>query len=390
MKTTARTLRFTGYLMAMFALVPWANARADAPATDPSPDMIRELQAADPNRALGDGAEALGNLVGSWDIEYGFISKDGTVKHESGEYFAGWVMDGRAMQDLWIVHQSPTRKQKEVYTTLRYVDPKSGTLHATFIDPQIASIANFTGTVDGNDRIAALTHDFSDKGDQQNRWSFNDIGPNSFVFRDEQSNDGGKTWRVVEEDHMTRRGAKPAGPNYDMVRALQAAGPNPSLGNGAGVFDRFVGTWDGVYNEFSKDGKTTRSLGEWTFGWVMDGRVIQDLFIIHPSKTRTERYMGATLRYFNPKSKTWGVTFIDPENNAVETLTGGAVGDDRIVLLSQDTDGKQRRWSLVDIRPDSWIFRDEASGDGGKTWRLLEEDHMTRRGANGGANQATM
>jgi hypothetical protein len=170
-------------------------------------------------------------------------------------------------------------------------------------------------------------------------------------------------------------------PRLDMVAALKALDPHPSLGDQAKVFGRFVGTWDGEYTEFSKDGKVSRSSGEWVFGWVMDGRAIQDLFVIHPSAARSERYMGTTLRYFDTKSGTWTVTFIDPENDAIETLTGGAVGADRIVLLSANADGKQRRWSLVDIRPDSWIFLDEASRDGGKTWRLREEDHMKRRGA---------
>ena len=167
----------------------------------------------------------------------------------------------------------------------------------------------------------------------------------------------------------------------DMVTALQATGPHPSLGDQAKVFGRFVGTWDGEYNEFSKDGKTARSSGEWIFGWVMDGRAIQDLFIIHPSEAHKEGFIGTTLRYFDPKSRTWSVSFIDPEDDVVETLTGGAVGDDRIVLLSQNTDGKESRWSFDDIRPDSWIFRDERSSDGGKTWRLREEDHLKRRGA---------
>ena len=171
-----------------------------------------------------------------------------------------------------------------------------------------------------------------------------------------------------------------ADPRLDMVAALQAMGPHPSLGDQAKVFGRFVGTWDGEYTEFSKDGKSTRSSGEWIFGWVMDGRAIQDLFIIHPSEAHKEGFIGTTLRYFDPKSGTWSVTFIDPENGAVETLTGGAVGDDRIVLLSQNKDGKESRWSFDDIRPDSWVFRDEASGDGGKTWRLREEDHLKRRG----------
>jgi hypothetical protein len=170
-------------------------------------------------------------------------------------------------------------------------------------------------------------------------------------------------------------------PRLDMVAALQAMGPHPSLGEQAKVFGRFVGVWDGEYTEFSRDGKETRSSGEWTFGWVMDGRAIQDLFIIHPSATRKERFIGTTVRYFDPKSGTWSVTFIDPENGAVETLTGGAVRDDRIVLLSQDEDGKESRWSFDDVRPDSWVFRDEETRDSGKTWRLRELDHMKRRGA---------
>jgi len=170
-------------------------------------------------------------------------------------------------------------------------------------------------------------------------------------------------------------------PRLDLVTALQAIGPHPSLGDQAKVFGRFVGTWDGEYTEFSKDGKSTRSSGEWIFGWVMDGRAIQDLFIIYPSAAHQDGFIGTTLRYFDPKSGTWSVTFVDPENGAVQTLTGGAVGEDRIVILSQDMDGKESRWSFDDIRPDSWIFRDEASGDGGKTWRLREEDHMKRRSA---------
>jgi hypothetical protein len=170
-------------------------------------------------------------------------------------------------------------------------------------------------------------------------------------------------------------------PRLDMVAVLQAMGPHPSLGEQAKVFGRFVGVWDGEYIEFSQDGKTTHSAGEWIFGWVMDGRAIEDLFIIHPSATRKERYIGTTLRYFDPKSGTWSVTFVDPENGAVETLNGGAVGDDRIVLDSQDFEGKDTRWSFNDIRPDSFVWREEESSDGGKTWWLQAEDHMKRRGA---------
>jgi hypothetical protein len=170
-------------------------------------------------------------------------------------------------------------------------------------------------------------------------------------------------------------------PRLEMVTALQTLGPHSSLGDQANVFGRFIGIWDGDYTEFSKEGKATHSSGEWIFGWVMDGRAIQDLSIIHPSAAHQEGFVGTTLRYFDPKSGTWSVTFIDPENNSVATLTGTAVGDNRIVLHKQNADGKETRWSFDDICPDSWVFRDEETRDGGRTWRLREEDHLKRRGA---------
>jgi hypothetical protein len=57
------------------------------------------------------------------------------------------------------------------------------------------------------------------------------------------------------------------------------------------------------------------------------------------------------------------------------------MADDRVVLLGQEMDGKESRWSFDNIRTDSWDFRDERSTDGGKTWRIREVDRMTRRGA---------
>jgi hypothetical protein len=159
-------------------------------------------------------------------------------------------------------------------------------------------------------------------------------------------------------------------------------GPHPSLGDQAKVFGRFVGTWDVEYTDFSKDGKASHRSGALIVGWVMDGRAIQDLWIVNPSGARKEREVYTDLRYFDPKSGTWPATFIDPENVSVAKFTGGAVGDDRIVLQSQDINANMdTRWSFNGIRPDSFVFRDEASSDGGKTWRLQSEYHMKRRGA---------
>jgi hypothetical protein len=170
-------------------------------------------------------------------------------------------------------------------------------------------------------------------------------------------------------------------PRLEMVTALKAMGPHPSLGDQANVFDRLVGTWDVEYTDFLKDGKVTHRSGEFIVGWVMDGRAIQDFWIVYPSGTHEEREVYSDLRYYDPKSRSWPAIFIDVEHASVARFTGGAAGDDRIVLDTSDFDGTDTRWSINDIRSGSFVWREEESLDGGKTWRLLAEHHMKRRRA---------
>jgi hypothetical protein len=164
------------------------------------------LEAPGPHASLGDQAQLLGRLVGAWDVEYGDVGKDGTVKHRTGRLIVGWVMDGRAIQDLWVVEPSGGRTEREVYADLRYFDPKTRTWPATFIDPEHASSARFTAIATQTDRIELHTPDL---GAADSRWSFTELSPTAVVFRDESSDDGGKTWRLRSEDHLTRRGPVP-------------------------------------------------------------------------------------------------------------------------------------------------------------------------------------
>jgi len=203
---------FTAWLLASFCL-SWVSLSKGASSTggareaiaaDPRLDMATAITAMGPHASLGDQATVFGRLVGTWDVEYTDFKKDGTIDRRSGELLVGWVMDGRAIQDLWIVYPSGKRKEREVYTDLRYYDPKSRTWPATFIDPEHVSVARFTGTAAGDDRIAFDTHDFQGT---DTRWSINNIRPDSFVWQEEESLDGGTTWRLVAEHHMKRRSA---------------------------------------------------------------------------------------------------------------------------------------------------------------------------------------
>ena len=170
----------------------------------------------------------------------------------------------------------------------------------------------------------------------------------------------------------------PADPRRDMIMALSAPGPHPSLGDEARAFDRLVGTWECDYSFHSEDGTISRASGELRFGWIIDGRALQDIWITYPKGPKEERLIGTSLRFFDAKTRRWRVVFVLPALGLLTTVEGRAEGD-RIVLEGQADDGSQRRWSFNDIRPNSFVWRGEKSRDGGKTWKLREEHHMTRR-----------
>jgi hypothetical protein len=169
-------------------------------------------------------------------------------------------------------------------------------------------------------------------------------------------------------------------PRRDMITTLEARGPHPSIGDQAQIFDRFVGTWDCDYASFKEDGTTKHAKGEVIFGWVLDGRAVQDIWTWSDKDSSGDRELGTTVRFFDPKIGKWRIVWIDPVSPAIKLLTGGAVGG-RIVLEGKADDGVSMRWSFNEIRNDSFIWRGEKSRDAGNTWRLTDEYHLKRRSA---------
>jgi hypothetical protein len=169
----------------------------------------------------------------------------------------------------------------------------------------------------------------------------------------------------------------PSDPRQAMIAALGADRPHPSLGDEARTFDRLVGTWDCEFTFHLDDGKVVTKKGELEFGWILDGRAVQDIWTTYPAENGKERSSGTSLRVFDSKSKQWRVVFIQPQYAYIVTVAGGREGD-RIVLRGTDTDGALIRWTFLDIADNSFNWHGEKSRDRGQTW-VLEEDHRMRR-----------
>jgi hypothetical protein len=170
-------------------------------ALNPRDAMITTLAARSASPALGEEAQTFDRLVGVWDADFSFPKDDGTVSHKKGEILFGWVMDGHAIQDLWISYPTPERKERTIGTTFRFFDKASKQWRIVFVNPQFNYMVTAQGGREG-DRI--ILHGVDSDG-LPFRWTFSEIKSDSFHWQGEKSHDGGKTWKLEEDHHMKRR-----------------------------------------------------------------------------------------------------------------------------------------------------------------------------------------
>ena len=158
--------------------------------------MIRVLGSPNPNPSLGEEAQTFDRLIGSWDADFSFPQPDGTVRHKNGELHFGWVMDGHAVQDLWIGYPTGDQKERTIGTTFRFFDTKLKQWRIVFINPQF----NYVVTAQGGREGDNIVLHGSDSDGLPIRWTFHEITPQSFHWTGEKSHDDGK-----EDHHMKRR-----------------------------------------------------------------------------------------------------------------------------------------------------------------------------------------
>jgi hypothetical protein len=114
------------------------------------------------------------------------------------------------------------------------------------------------------------------------------------------------------------------------------------------------------------------------FAWVLEGRAVQDVWIMPPAAARTpipdkaRNMFGTTLRVFDPQLQAWRITWINPAQNARAELIGRRHGND-VVQLGAHSDGTPIRWLFTNITPDSFRWTGESLEADGRTWKLQGE-----------------
>ena len=171
-----------------------------------------------------------------------------------------------------------------------------------------------------------------------------------------------------------------------LAEALVAGGPDPEHAEALQLFGRFVGEWDLDWVAYDQDGARERTeRGEWIFGWVLEGRGVQDVWII-PARDRRGQpgvplgEYGTTIRFYDPRLDLWLVTWNGPVNGARRIFAARRSGDD-ILQEGLTEDGSPLRWVFSEIADDSFTWRSVVSEDGERTWQLHEEMHARRKAA---------
>lgn len=165
---------------------------------------------------------------------------------------------------------------------------------------------------------------------------------------------------------------------------LQAAGRSTEIPESSNAYGWLVGSWElEVLRYQGDDVSAVRIGGEAHFGWVLEGRAIQDVWIMprcslrHADLEKTNNMYGTTLRVWDPTIQAWRINWINPVSGHREQQIGRRVGKD-IVQVGARADGTPTRWQFTEITADSFHWTGEALEPDGKTWKL-EGEFRARR-----------
>lgn len=159
--------------------------------------------------------------------------------------------------------------------------------------------------------------------------------------------------------------------------ALLAAGPTIAVS--AQLFAPLIGSWDLVVRWFDEGGGVMREEGgEWHFAWVLDGRGVQDVWIVpRRGQRQAERNYeyGTSIRFYDETLDAWRSTWIGPAHGVVHTFLARAEGE-RIVMQITPGATPRMRWSFEGITEAGFRWRNEVFEDG--LWRVQQDFVATR------------
>lgn len=167
------------------------------------------------------------------------------------------------------------------------------------------------------------------------------------------------------------------------VASLVAADRAPDIPESADIYGWLAGSWELDVRHYRIDVSALALKGEAHFFRALEGRSVQDVWIMpardarHADLLPESNMYGTTLRIWDASIAAWRVTYINPVTGQRDELIGRRIGTD-IIQIGTHLDGTPIRWNFTDITPDSFHWTGEALEPDGATWRLEGEFYARR------------
>lgn len=163
---------------------------------------------------------------------------------------------------------------------------------------------------------------------------------------------------------------------------LLASAPHASLGAHADTFSRIIGSWAGEFRDIDNGVERTGEM-EVHLSWALDGRAVQDVWIVPsraagtPGQAAPGDIYGSTMRIFDPAIEAWRMFWFNPAQPYVRAeLIGRRVGDDIVQIGSYGDIAI--KWVFSDIAARSFIWRGYWLDADGVTWTMSTEFRVRR------------
>ncbi|HEX4019993.1 MAG TPA: hypothetical protein VHX63_02515 [Acidobacteriaceae bacterium] len=170
--------------------------------------------------------------------------------------------------------------------------------------------------------------------------------------------------------------------------AFVAPGRSPEIPESEDIYGWLIGSWKLDVLYYRADVAVHQIKGEAHFAWTLEGRAIQDVWIMPRRATDPERFAelkkfgnlyGITLRVWDAAIRAWRITWINPVTGWRDEMMGHRSGND-VVQVGAHADGTPIRWRFTEITPGSFHWIGEALQPDGKTWKLEGEFRARRMG----------
>lgn len=163
------------------------------------------------------------------------------------------------------------------------------------------------------------------------------------------------------------------------VRDLIASPPGRAVQDSLRTFGQLVGNWRCQDIQIHPDGTRTTGSCEWSFGWILGGRAVQDVFMSRGPNGGPLTSVGTTIRVYDPRTNNWQVTWASATSGIVLRFTAHQAADS-IVMVPWDTLPGRRpwRWEFLHVTADSFQWQFVTSPDSGKTWIPSQIMHVHR------------